>query len=107
MFLFECARWSILARRQMGAYLNVQIAHHPLEHLTLRDRTIIDIQIDRAATEGKSWVSLAALARTSFTLVGNEADRVREISACPAPRAARRLVKSPQCVRVNSWTSTR
>src|SRR5687768_1975843 len=40
------------------------------------------------------------LVRASFTLVRSEADLAQETSARPAPRAARRLVKNPQCVRV-------
>jgi hypothetical protein len=49
----------------------------------------------------------AALVKASITLVGNELDLVWEISARPAPRAARHLVKSPQCVRVNVCKSNR
>jgi hypothetical protein len=43
----------------------------------------------------------AALVKVSVTLVGNELDRVWEISARPRLRAVGHLVKGPQCVGVN------
>src|SRR5262245_46387444 len=55
-----------------------------------------------------SWRGLCGSPRQDIPLpqVGNARDRVWEISAWPAPRATRRLVKSPQCPRVNGWKFT-
>jgi hypothetical protein len=59
-FAFRAGRGAapILASRQMGAHGNVERVHHPLKHMTLRDRTIIGVQIDWATTEREACVNL-------------------------------------------------
>jgi hypothetical protein len=71
-------------------------------HDVAQREPLVVVRCDRSP-----YASDAALANTSFTLVRNELDLIWETSAGPARRAARHLVKSPQCVRVNMCESDR